>query len=230
MKIKELIKKDELAIAYLEGVGLGMLKRKYKNYVKLEYHVDQLKVVVLEEDQWSNGESDLDFYYLVYLGMEEKYTSSLTKHFATRYRIKDDMEKDLFKVEIGNRSTLKVYSDKRMIDVVSVNVKKMWGCGFLTSIKVKGTNNKEYEFSYADLPRLSLNEIKDIVVIKNRVEVVQLGVESYQRTLNLTKPNFYFLGIDRMISYTTFGTKKGVIDLNKHDMKSLMKLDEVHKF
>ncbi|GJS41345.1 hypothetical protein Tco_0566388 [Tanacetum coccineum] len=38
-KIKEIIKKDELTIADLEGVGLEMLKRQYKNDVELEYHV-----------------------------------------------------------------------------------------------------------------------------------------------------------------------------------------------
>ncbi|GJW64036.1 hypothetical protein Tco_0115920 [Tanacetum coccineum] len=48
-KIIELIKKDELTIADLEGVGLVMLKRQYKNYVELDYYVEQLKAVVLEE-------------------------------------------------------------------------------------------------------------------------------------------------------------------------------------
>nr|GEU90699.1 retrotransposon protein, putative, Ty1-copia subclass [Tanacetum cinerariifolium] len=35
-------KKDELTIADLEGVGLEMLKRQYKNYVELEYHRDEV--------------------------------------------------------------------------------------------------------------------------------------------------------------------------------------------
>ncbi|GKA80724.1 hypothetical protein Tco_0787416 [Tanacetum coccineum] len=46
-KLKVLIKKDELAIAYLEGAGLEKLKEQYKNDVELEYHVDQLKAAVL---------------------------------------------------------------------------------------------------------------------------------------------------------------------------------------
>nr|GEX53825.1 hypothetical protein [Tanacetum cinerariifolium] len=64
----------------------------------------------------------------------------------------------------------------------------------------------------------------------SRVEDIQLAVESYQHTLNLTKPKFYFSRIDKKIPYTTSGTEKGVVYLNKHDMNSLMKLDEVHKF
>ncbi|GKB04356.1 hypothetical protein Tco_0832499, partial [Tanacetum coccineum] len=94
----------------LEGVGLEKLKKQYKNDVELEYHVDQLKVTVLTEAQWSNDEGDVskprsfdkhmskstkphnffynnDFYYLVNLSTGEKYAASLTKHFAARYRI-----------------------------------------------------------------------------------------------------------------------------------------------
>ncbi|GJS03916.1 putative ribonuclease H-like domain-containing protein [Tanacetum coccineum] len=43
------------------------------------------------------------------------------------------------------------------------------------------------------------------IVIKNRVKDLQLGVESYQRTLNLTKPTLYFEGIDDRIPYTMSG-------------------------
>ncbi|GJW43918.1 hypothetical protein Tco_0072717 [Tanacetum coccineum] len=214
-KIEELIKKDKLTIADLE---------------------------VLEEAQWSNGESDVskprsfdkqmsksaephscfynrDFYYLVYLSTEEKCTSSLTKHFAARYHNEgiEDM--------ILDRSSHKVYSDKRIITIVSVNVKKKWGYDFITSIKVKRTDKKEYEFSYADFPRLILNDVEDIrVVIKKRIEDLQLGVESYQRTLNLTKTKFYFSGIYHKIPYTTSRTEKGVVQENLMEMVNKNKL------
>ncbi|GJX42176.1 hypothetical protein Tco_0257166 [Tanacetum coccineum] len=46
-KLKELIQKDELTIADLEGAGLEKLKKQYKNDVELEYHIDQLKAAML---------------------------------------------------------------------------------------------------------------------------------------------------------------------------------------
>ncbi|GJZ02520.1 hypothetical protein Tco_0520481 [Tanacetum coccineum] len=49
-KFKELIQKDELTIANLEGAGLEQLKVQYNNDVELEYHVSQLKAAVLSED------------------------------------------------------------------------------------------------------------------------------------------------------------------------------------
>ncbi|GKC14699.1 hypothetical protein Tco_1011481 [Tanacetum coccineum] len=68
------------------------------------------------------------------------------------------------------------------------------------------------------------------VVIQNRVEDIQLGVKSYQQTLNLTKPMMFFEGIDQRIPFTMSGTHKGVVYLNQHNVKSFMKLNEVKKF
>ncbi|GKA91875.1 hypothetical protein Tco_0813800 [Tanacetum coccineum] len=48
-------------------------------------------------------------------------------------------------------------------------------------------------------------------IIKNIVEDLQLGVKSYQRTLNLTKPKLYFDGIDEKIPYTMIGIEKGAL-------------------
>ncbi|GKB73400.1 hypothetical protein Tco_0934812 [Tanacetum coccineum] len=46
-KLKEIIQKDKLTIADLEGAGLKKLKQHYKNDVELEYHVDQFKETVI---------------------------------------------------------------------------------------------------------------------------------------------------------------------------------------
>ncbi|GJT25361.1 hypothetical protein Tco_0895298 [Tanacetum coccineum] len=107
-KFKELVPKDELTIADLEGVGLEWLKVQYKNDVELEYHVSQLKASVLSEAQWNSDEGDIskprsfkrhmlkstkphscfynnDYTYLVDLSTKEKYTTSITKHYDARY-------------------------------------------------------------------------------------------------------------------------------------------------
>ncbi|GKF17528.1 hypothetical protein Tco_0062446, partial [Tanacetum coccineum] len=58
-KLKEIIQKDELIIADLEGAGLEKLKLHYKNDVELEYHVDQLNIEVVFEAQWNIDEGDV---------------------------------------------------------------------------------------------------------------------------------------------------------------------------
>ncbi|GKB82238.1 hypothetical protein Tco_0949133 [Tanacetum coccineum] len=152
-----------------------------------------------------------------------------------------------------------IYSDLRIKSVVHVVVKNKWGYGFLSLIIVRRPDDKEYDFSYADLSRLRLNDVEDMyllqvqdkllhlplqfvkdfknalllfirrAVIQNKVKDIQLGVESYQQTLNLTKPMISFGGIDQKIPFTMSGTHKGVVCLNQHNIKSFMKLSEVKK-
>ncbi|GJW82605.1 hypothetical protein Tco_0146580 [Tanacetum coccineum] len=150
-KIKELIKKDELTIADLEGVGLRMLKRQYKNDVELEYHVehfDLLNNICRRVQNLTAASTNNDFYYLVNLSTGEKYTTSLTKHFAIRYHVEviedmipdrwskkihlyqidalngihhwEDARKDFFKAEMGNRSSEK-HNMKSLMKLNEVN-------------------------------------------------------------------------------------------------------------
>ncbi|GKB09105.1 hypothetical protein Tco_0837417 [Tanacetum coccineum] len=67
------------------------------------------------------------------------------------------------------------------------------------------------------------------VVVKRKwgygfLSSIVLGVESYQRTINLTKPKLYFEGIDEKIPYIMTGTEKGVIQENLIDMLNKNKL------
>nr|GEX23090.1 hypothetical protein [Tanacetum cinerariifolium] len=254
-KFKELIEKDELLIADLEGAGLEWLKVQYNNDVELEYHVSQLKATVLSEAQWNIDEGDVskprsferhmskstkphpcfynnDYTYIVYLTTEEKYTTSITKNYATRY-YKEGIEDRIpgrWSKEV-HRYHFEALNDLRIKSVVRIDVKKKWGYGFLTSIIVWRSDDKDNEFSYADLPRLSVNDVEDIrTVTKNIVDDIQLGMESYQRTLNLTKPIMFFEGINQWIPFIMTATHKGIVYINQYNIKSLMKLSEVKKF
>ncbi|GJV66505.1 hypothetical protein Tco_0109240 [Tanacetum coccineum] len=68
------------------------------------------------------------------------------------------------------------------------------------------------------------------VVIQRRVEDLQLGVESYQKNLNLTKSDTYILDLKRREAYTTYSNPRGFIYQNKDKKNRLMRIDELHKF
>ncbi|GKC40598.1 hypothetical protein Tco_1052982 [Tanacetum coccineum] len=238
-KLKAIIQKDELTIADLKGAGLETLKYQYHNDVELEYHVSQLKATMLTESKWNNDEDDVSkprSYYKQ--GIEDMIPDRWCKE-THRYIFEalngihywDGDKIYFFKAKMSTRTEGSVYSYLRIKLVVRVVVKKKWGYVFLTSIVVRRSDDKEYEFSYAYLYRLRLNDVEDIrVVIQNKVEDIQLGVESYQQTLNLTKPMMFFEGIDQKIPFIMSGTHKGVVYLNQHNIKSFMKLSEVKKF
>ncbi|GJW53904.1 hypothetical protein Tco_0097989 [Tanacetum coccineum] len=163
-----------------------------------------------------------DFYYLVCLSTEEKYTTSITKYYVARYYKQgiEDMISDrwckethlyifealngihhwkdsrinFFKAEMSTRTEGNVYSDLRIKLVVRIVVKKKWGYGFLTSIVVRRSDDKEYEFSCADLPRLSLNDVEDMYLLQVQDKLHHLPLE-FVKDFN----NALFLFIRRVV-------------------------------
>nr|GFB70615.1 hypothetical protein [Tanacetum cinerariifolium] len=55
-------------------------------------------------------------------------------------------------------------------------------------------------------------------------------VESYQKKLNLTKPDTYRSDLKRKEAYTAYSNPKGFIYQNKDKQNRLMRIDELHKF
>nr|GEV19352.1 hypothetical protein [Tanacetum cinerariifolium] len=68
------------------------------------------------------------------------------------------------------------------------------------------------------------------IVIQRRMEDLQLGVESYQKKLNLTKPDTYRSDLKRKEDYTAYSNPRGFINQNKDKQNRLMRIDELHKF
>nr|GFC93959.1 hypothetical protein [Tanacetum cinerariifolium] len=77
---------------------------------------------------------------------------------------------------------------------------------------------------------VSLRMFTSSIVIKRRVEDLQLGVESYQKRLNLTKPYTYRPDLKRREAYTAHSNPRGFIYQNKDKKNRLMQIDELHKF
>nr|GEV69965.1 hypothetical protein [Tanacetum cinerariifolium] len=57
-----------------------------------------------------------------------------------------------------------------------------------------------------------------------------IGVKSYQKKLNLTKPNTYRSDLKHKEAYTAYSDPRGFIYHNKDKKNRLMRIDELHKF
>nr|GFB96273.1 hypothetical protein [Tanacetum cinerariifolium] len=68
------------------------------------------------------------------------------------------------------------------------------------------------------------------IVIQRHVEDLQVGVESYQKKLNLTKPDTYRSDLKRREAYTAYSNPRGFIYQNKEKKNRLMRIDELYKF
>nr|GEW18145.1 retrovirus-related Pol polyprotein from transposon TNT 1-94 [Tanacetum cinerariifolium] len=148
-----------------------------------------------------------------------------------------DQRKNFYGYAQGLESTHDVYSTKRILVVTQVKVMRKHRYRYMREIEVQRADNDLYTFKEGDLPRLHINDIEDMLilivqnrltnllgddvsnfaialrmftrsmVIQKRVEDLQLGVESYQKKINVTKLET---------------TRPGI-------RKKLMRLDELYK-
>ncbi|GJR93288.1 hypothetical protein Tco_0265462 [Tanacetum coccineum] len=68
------------------------------------------------------------------------------------------------------------------------------------------------------------------IIVKYRVEDIQLGVECYHRKLNITKPQRSCQHLSVKEPYTPNYDPPGIIYEDKRRKKMLMRVDEIHKF
>ncbi|GJR79766.1 hypothetical protein Tco_0150551 [Tanacetum coccineum] len=71
---------------------------------------------------------------------------------------------------------------------------------------------------------------RSVVIPQGVWQDLQLGIQSYQKKLNLTKPNTYRSYLKRMEAYTAYSNLRGFIYHNKDKKNRLMCIDELHKF
>nr|GEW57969.1 hypothetical protein [Tanacetum cinerariifolium] len=90
-------------------------------------------------------------------------------------------------------------------------------------------DDKLYKFKEGDFKRLRIQDIEDMLLFL-RMEYLQLGVESYQKKINLIKPNTYISDLKCKKDYTTYSNPRGFIYQNKDKQNRLMCIDELHKF
>ncbi|GKE84902.1 hypothetical protein Tco_1558644 [Tanacetum coccineum] len=99
-------------------------------------------------------------------------------------------------------------------------------------------DDKLYTFKEGDYNRLRLQDIEDMLLLLvqgkltnlNIEERLALGIESYQKKLNLTKPDTYRLDLKQTTPYTAYSNPIGFIYQNQHKKKRLMRIDDLHKF
>nr|GEY97538.1 hypothetical protein [Tanacetum cinerariifolium] len=70
----------------------------------------------------------------------------------------------------------------------------------------------------------------DDKLYKFKEEDLQLRFKSYQKKLNLTKPDTYRSDLKRKEAYTAYSNPRGFIYQNKDKQNRLMRIDELHKF
>ncbi|GJR53008.1 hypothetical protein Tco_1403529 [Tanacetum coccineum] len=161
---------------------------------------------------------------------------------------------------VNRESARDVYSKHKIITITKIEIVEWHNYKHLDWITVCRDDDMLYKFKEGNFNRLHIQDIEDMlpllvqgkltnltveecldfnvslrmftrsVVIQRRVEDLQLGVKSYQKKLNLTKPDTYRQDLKRRDAYTTYSNPRGFIYQNKGKKNRLTRIDKLHKF
>ncbi|GJW43538.1 hypothetical protein Tco_1232748 [Tanacetum coccineum] len=218
------LKVDTLTPELLACLIFKLMKGSCKSPVELEYFFEEVNKATTDQLDWNNPEVipfdhfiNKDLAYLSGGVSSGKYTTLVTKTKAADYgHIKwiEDLE-----------SARDVYFKRRIIAITKLQIVECHNYKHMDWITVRRDDDKLYKFKEGYLYRLRIQDIEDV-----RVDDLQLGVESYQKQLNLSKPNTYRLDLKRREAYTAYSNPRGFIYQNKDKKNRLMHIDELHKF
>nr|GFA52931.1 hypothetical protein [Tanacetum cinerariifolium] len=90
--------------------------------------------------------------------------------------------------------------------------------------------SKSRIITVTDLKIVEWHNYKHLDWISRRVEDLQLGIKSFQKRINLTKPDTYRSDLKRCEAYTAYSNPRGFIYQNKDKKNRLIRIDELHKF
>nr|GEU54984.1 hypothetical protein [Tanacetum cinerariifolium] len=195
------LKLDKITKADLVGPVYKLVNETCQSSIELKYNMDQCYNALTDQLDWINPKGDrcpyelskplplqgspghltilVDFFinndleYLKTGNSERKYTASITKIKSTRSQINRISKQD-------------VYTTMKIMSVLWVKVDKRLGYGYLKEIV-----NKLFNLLGDDIVNL-VRMFTRSLVIKKRVEDVQLRVEIYQKKLNVIKPQKEF--------------------------------------
>ncbi|GKC44643.1 hypothetical protein Tco_1062365 [Tanacetum coccineum] len=158
-----------------------------------------------------------DLEYLKSIDSERMYTTSIIKMKAARY--------DLVEEIVMRRADRQLYNFKEG-DFINLHLNDIEDMLLLV------VQHKLFHLDgevIVDLA-VALRMFTRSLIIKKMVKDVQLGVESYQKKLNITKPQKYFPTISTKEPFTPSFEPPGVVYKDLSNRKRLMQADELYKF
>ncbi|GJW62169.1 hypothetical protein Tco_0111504 [Tanacetum coccineum] len=214
------LKIKNLTQEILLGPTFRLLKGTRSNYAELEYDFEECYKALSEKLDWENPEGGVS---------NMTYTTSATKTKAAQY--------DLPGIEymVPNIwSSVKVAYDRYALWGISHwREQRNIDTGYLEEIVVRKADNVLYRFKKGDDVAdfvIALRMFTRSLVIQKRVEDLQLGVESYQKKINVTKPDTTRPDLKKRHPYTPYKDPQGFIYVDDYKRNRLMRSDELYKF
>ncbi|GKA95810.1 hypothetical protein Tco_0817905 [Tanacetum coccineum] len=153
-----------------------------------------------------------------------------------------------------------VRTHMRILSVVRIKAYSRYGYDYLSEIVLRRADHQEHTIAEKDFKNMYPSDFEDLnllllqghldhlsgsdkrmlstavklwtrnLVIRQRVEDFQLGIESYQTQLNLTKPGWDATGYEFKHDYTIIESPRAVVFLVNNNEQKITRFNEIYKF
>ncbi|GJZ25471.1 hypothetical protein Tco_0569724 [Tanacetum coccineum] len=128
-----------------------------------------------------------------------------------------------------------VRTHMRILSVVRIKAYSRYGYDYFSEIVLRRADHQEHTIAEKDFKNLYLSDFEDLnllllQVIRQRVKDFQLGIESYQTQLNLTKPRWDATGYEFKHDYTNIESPRAVVFPVNNNERKIMRFNEIYKF
>nr|GEZ43285.1 hypothetical protein [Tanacetum cinerariifolium] len=206
---------DTLTLELLTGPTFKPMKGSCKSLVELEYFFEEVYMATTDQLDWNNPEG-------------QQYPHDLRKPLP------------LIPNSRGRRVIPFDHFINNDLEYLSGGVSSR---KYTTSVaKTKAADYGNIKW-IEDLVPNRMESARDVYSKRRIIAVTELQIvewnnykhldwitESYQKKINLTKPDTYQSDLKRKEAYTTYSNPRGFIYQNKDTKNRLMRIDELHKF
>nr|GEV68856.1 hypothetical protein [Tanacetum cinerariifolium] len=219
--------KTELTQADFEGQAYEVVKAFYPNVIHLQFQMKECHKMLTYQIDWTNLDGD---------------------------QVRIDISKPL------PLSGPPVRTHMRILSVVSIKAFSRYGYDYLKDITLRIADYQEYTITEKDFKSLYPSDFEDLnmlllqvhlnhlygsdkrmlsiavklwtrnLVIRQRVEDFQLGIESYKKQLNLTKPRWDAKGFEYKHDYTIIDSHRAVVFPVSNNELKITRFNDIYKF
>ncbi|GJS64425.1 hypothetical protein Tco_0678989 [Tanacetum coccineum] len=186
------INKSKLTQSNLEGQAYEVFKVFYPDIIHLQFQMEECHKMLTDQVDWANPKGDQ-----VRINVLQKFYIDRHDSPSRRKEVRTHM---------------------RILSVVRIKAYSRYGYDYLSEIVLRRADHQEHKIAEKDFKNLYPSDFEDLnFSCCKRVEDFQLGIESCQTQLNLTKPGWDATGYEFKHHYTiiespraSFWTEKDV--------------------
>nr|GEW65031.1 retrovirus-related Pol polyprotein from transposon TNT 1-94 [Tanacetum cinerariifolium] len=166
---------------------------------------------------------------MIHLYKSSRYALSISKMKAAYYPDAglEQMVLDQIHTSEGDRRAVRTHM--RILSVVRIEVFSMYGYDYIKKIVLRRADLNEHVIAEQEFKYLYPSDFEDLYLL-NLQEDFQLGIESYQTQLNLTKPQWDATGFEYKHDYTFIDSLRPVTFRDRYGVQMIIRFNKIHKF